>query len=302
MYGKISYSGTSKDSVTVEITIKIENPEYEESYEIFDMITVNHVISKKTLNVKTVISENLSSSNKFSVTYAIKGPSAQNILFNNQFGDIDIKDFTGNADITLDHGNLSVNASFSKLKLKIKDGKTVLPEIDIVNAILSNSQLTLKKTHNVEINADYSSIKIESAGTINLKGQTNEVDFKHVNDISIVGSHCFVKCANISQKGFFEIQNGALTIDKIKSSADNISAAVSDTPVKIALETGLSHTLHGEISNGNLFHPDKEKLRIIKDGEILSFGGEIDNQNVNKKITEFILFSENGDIIIEYAD
>jgi len=299
-YGNIYYSGTSNDSLIIEATIKIKNPNDEDAIDIFRMININPKILKKKLEIKTEFSGNFSSNDEFTVSYVIKGPPKSDIVFNNQFGDITLETFSGNADITLYFGNLSAKESFSKLKLKLKNGKTDFSEIGVINADLSNSQFFLNKTSNIEINAELSNINIKNAGLINAKGQTSEFTLNEVDNISITGLQCFVKVSVIKKSGFFEIQKGNLSVNKILSTTENISVAVTETPVLLGLESEMSHTLYGEITNGSLEHPEKQKLRLLWEGQTLSFGGEAGKVHSKDIQTAIILFSENENVTITY--
>jgi hypothetical protein len=93
-----------------------------------------------------------------------------------------------------------------------------------------------------------------------------------------------------------EIQNGNIKINKILASTETISANVSETPIEIGVETDMFYAIHGEVSNGNFEHPEHEKLRLFRDGKVLSFNGEIGEKNTN--LTSIVLFSINGNIKI----
>ena len=301
-YGNICYSGILSDSVKIEATVKLKNPDDENASDIFGMINITPRLLKKNLQMTTEISGNFSSSDQFTVTYMITGTRNLSLNFNNQFGDIVLNSFSGNADITLDYGNFSANEPFPKLKLKLKNGKTELSEIGIVNAELSNAQFSLGKTTHIEINAEFSSINIEKSGLLNAKGQTSEYMLNKTENLSITGLQCFVKSSVITKSGFFEIQKGSLSVNRILKSTENISVAVVETPVSLGLDSAMDYTLHGEITNGNFEHPEKSRFRLFWDENTLSFGGEVKMNNPNGVQTAIILFSENSDITIKYIE
>jgi hypothetical protein len=296
-YGSINYSGTLKDSVIIDIAIKLENPDDEYAAEVFDMVKVKPVLSKKTITVKTGISGNFSSNDKFSVTYIIKGPPNLSLIFNNQFDDIELTNFNGNADITIEHGNFSATNSFSKLKLMLKNGKANLPKVSVINASLTNSYFFLENTDNIDLNAELSNIIIENGGLVNATGQSNTFNIGEVDDLSISGLQCFVKSNVISKKCLFEIQKGSLKVNKILASAESVSADVSETYIELGIDSKMYYAIHGEISNGAFEHPEQENIRLFRDGNTLSFSGEAGEKGTNE-LTTIVLFSINGDIKI----
>ena len=301
-YGNINYSGTSRDSIFIEATIRLKNPDNEDISEIFGMINLNPKLLKQKLEIKTEFRGSFSSNDEFTVTYMIKGPPQLSLVFNNQFGDIVFESFSGNADITIDYGNFSAIDPFAKLKIKLKNGKTNLTEIGVVNAELSNAQFFLKKTDHIELKAEFSNINIGNASLVNANGQTSEFVFNEVKNLSVSGLQCFVKSSVIKNSGLFEIQKGSLTVNKILSSTENISVAVVETPVQLGLDTKMTYTIHGEISSGNFEHPEKNRLRMLWEDQTLSFSGEAGKQNSSDSQTEIILFSEKGNIIIKYVE
>ena len=295
IYGDIAYEGTSGDSIIVEVTIKLENPE-EEFAEIYDMINIKSAITKKTLELKTVFSNSFSSSNTFSVSYKIKGTEDLTLFVNNQFGNIVINE-SGNVDATINHGNITISKPFDKLKLNLKNGYAKLPKVEIVNATIANSQLAITETANMEINAEFSNVNIGKAGTVKIQCNTGELSFSEVDDISVTGNLCFLKIDSLHETGYFEMENGSLSVNNILQTVNNFSASLTKTPVNLSMSSSMLYALHGEISNGNLHHPQMEKIRLLVENGITSFSGLIGNDKSNETTTSVIIFSEGADII-----
>jgi len=294
MYGDITYAGTSRDSVIIEIIIKIENPE-EEFAEIFDMININSTVSKKTLELKTVFSNHFSSSNTFSVIYKITGTKGLTLFVNNQFGNVVINE-SGNVNATINYGNITISKPLDKLKLDLKNGHAKLPKVGIVNATIANSQLAMTETENIELKAEFSNINIGKAGLVKIQCNTGELSFSEVRDISVTGNLCFVKIDSMRETGYFEMANGSLSVNKILNTFKNFSASLKKTPVNLSLSSATSYALHGEISDGKLHHPQSEKIRLLVETEITSFSGLIGNGESNP----VIIFSEGADITIKH--
>ena len=298
-YGKINYTGNLKDSIIIEVIIKLENTE-EDFTEIYNMININSSVNKKTLELMTIFTDQFSSSNAFSVIYNIKGPKGLTLFINSQYCDIVINE-SGNVDGTINYGNITITKPIEKLKLDLKNGFANLSKTGIVNIKLSNSHLVMAETESMELNADFSNINIKKAGMLKVKCNTCELSLSEIRDISITSNLCFVKIDVLSENGYFEMGNGTLSINKTLHTLKNISASVNKTPVNIKMPFSFSYAIHGEIYNGKLYHPQHEKIRYLVEDESISFSGLIGNES-SETTTPIILFSNGADIIIEHIE
>ena len=115
-YGKINIITWEKDSVRIEVDLRISTNNYQKTQKLknnisFELSSTNNFIVAKTNFASSagVISDFVDAfipSNQVVINYMIYLPTNINLKVTNKFGDIYIDDFKGDLDISLSNGDL----------------------------------------------------------------------------------------------------------------------------------------------------------------------------------------------------
>lgn len=181
-YGKIDIKTWEKDSVVIEIKIRIEEKKLSKLEEAIKSIDFDITNSQHFLIVKTDVERNKSSIGKeikkfketllksdgnIQVDYTVWMPSANQLRVENKFGDVYIGDYMGEVEINLSNGNL---------KAHDLEGN--------VDLILNFADVTINKVENARLDCNYSDVYIKEAGSIRSNSKSSEFEFQTLRDLN----------------------------------------------------------------------------------------------------------------------
>lgn len=182
-YGKIDINTWDKDSVIIDIDIRVEEKKLsklEESLRGIDFNITNneHYLTFHTeVEKKGMLSQEfqkfkesvLSSESNIEIDLAIWLPKTNELRVENKFGDIYIDDFDGEINISLSNGNLKAHNFSNKLDLK-----------------LSFADATVNKIEEGRLNCNFSDVYIKHANSVKINSKSTEFEFQNIVDLNAI--------------------------------------------------------------------------------------------------------------------
>ena len=174
-YGKVELNTWDKDSVVIEVKIRIEEKKLSKLEKSIDAIDFDFTSSQHFLIAKTIVGQNKSSLGKeilklketvlqsdgnMQIDYTVWLPNSNELTIENKFGDIYVGDYLGNAKINLSNGNLKSHDFRGKLNLTLSFADATINSIKSANLNCNFSELYIKKAESLLINSKSSTFEI----------------------------------------------------------------------------------------------------------------------------------------------
>ena len=197
-YGDIELIGWKKDSLKIDVTIKVNHKKAENAQNLLNRIESSVKLVGNLIYIKTEVSDKNKSAfsryfnkvnavdfNKSNVqiNYKIHVPEKIIVELSNKFGDVIVESFYGELNATLEHGDMWINQDIDKLKLALKYGNLKTKSITYGNINLKNAGLDIKGSKNLVVNSSGSSIEIEQVNNLELITSKDNVEIVAANQI-----------------------------------------------------------------------------------------------------------------------
>ena len=182
-YGKVELNTWDKDSVIINIKIKVEEKKLSKLEKSMEEIDFDFTSSQHFLVARTTVGENrstlekellkfkeslLQSDGNVEINYIVWLPKTNNLRVENKFGDIFIDDYAGEVDIDLSNGNLKSH-DFS--------GKTIIA--------LSFADATINKIKSGRLDCNYSDLYIRDAGSLQIQSKSSTFEILEVKELDM---------------------------------------------------------------------------------------------------------------------
>lgn len=183
-YGKIDINTWEKDSVIIDIDIRVEEKKLSKLEESLRGIDFNITDSEHYLIFRTEVEKKkgvlsqefqkfkesvLSSDSNIEIDLEIWLPKTNELRVENKFGDIYIDDYDGETNINLSNGNLKAHNFSNKLELK-----------------LSFADATLNKIEEGRLNCNFSDVYIKHANSVKINSKSTEFEFQDIIDLNAI--------------------------------------------------------------------------------------------------------------------
>jgi len=180
-YGKVELNTWEKDSVVLEVSIKVEEKKLSKLEKSIDEIDFDFTQSQHFLVAKTVVGQNKSSLGKeilklketvlqsdgnTQIDYVVWLPASNELIVENKFGDVFIGDYRGDVKINLSNGNLKSHDFEGKLDLT-----------------LSFADATINSTTTANLNCNFSELYIKKAESLLIKSKSSTFDILEINEL-----------------------------------------------------------------------------------------------------------------------
>lgn len=213
MHGGIIIHGWDKDSVSVDIHIKVDTdeknlldriqPDVDYSQEYLDVTTALEPVSTgfwRTLwnDINPIDIQR----RDMKVNYEIYLPRGTDITLKNNYGDIDIEGCHGKLDATVEHGDIRISEEMRYVKANINFGKFRAHTLERGNITIRNGRLNLNEVNVLQLESVGTDIQLSTVTSLDLDSKNDDIEIDRVNTI----------------KG--EVRYGELVINELESFFD----------------------------------------------------------------------------------
>jgi hypothetical protein len=298
-HGPIFITSWDKDSISIEVHVKVSAPGEEIAQEVLDKITILTSEKAKKLVYKTLIGEDFFFNYPYTVQYNVYLPANTPLDIQNRFGDITLSSVNGPLNVSLEYGHLIQQGIEPIIRLTgaltFSDAK--LTNLSSAEIKLSNAQVDLKEAANLNISGSFCQAEIDKVKTLTINASTGRFNIGQVQNLSITGDHSYPAIGEITETGNIEISDGLVVIRKVSDQLRELTVSNTNAPLTLTLQPELNYTLHGEVKNGQFRHYQAKLFNILMDNNTLSFSGI--NGTLEKSAT-ILLFNKDADININH--
>jgi hypothetical protein len=271
-FGNVNLAVWDKNSISVKITLEVDGYDEKESKKILDKIDLKTSQTSSLISIKTNLKSHSHTSFKkksFKINYEINLPDGHPLSLSNEFGNIFLTDYSGDAKINLEYGNLTAG-NMSTLKLNHEFGKAEIESISVGDFELSYvDEFSLSKADKLKLESEFSKIKIGDIETINFDVEYGKLIIKTVSNY----------------KGSAEFSE--ISIDRLYDNFDLDAEYASGTIEIKHLSKGIqSFQLNSEFSKSEIKIESGANLRFDTKHSFGKFKIEGTNINFSKKIKD----------------
>ncbi len=239
-YGKIHVITWEKDSVKVEVDLRISANNYQKMEKYRDNISFQFSSNRSLIEARTVfanqggiISDFVDAfipSNQVTINYMVYVPSTINLKIENKFGDIYMDDFNGNLEIILSNGDLKANKLSGDPLFVLNAGDGVINSIRKGKVVVSYSDLRIKEMIDSKIESRSSRITLDNARDISILSRRDKFDINTISDLSVDGYFTTLAIEELKKELKASMKYGSIMVDQIddKFSLINIDSEYTD--------------------------------------------------------------------------
>lgn len=304
-YGNINIITGETNKIEIQVSITTNGDNEEKVKERLDQINVEFSNSASSVSAKTIIGKNSNSWSwgrknnvNMEINYLIKMPVTNNVNLSNDYGSISLDKLEGVAKINCDYGKIDIGEL-------LNSNNTI--HMDYTN------KSNIEFIQSGEINADYSSLNIVNAGTINLNADYSHLSFGKIKNLdyncdygdlkieecgSINGNNDYMHTSidKLNTSAIFDVDYGSIKINSTSENFEKIAIEASYTNIKIGVNPSSSFNItanlgYGGFKYGNGFTFNKE---IVKNSSKY-YEGYFNKPNSNSNI---YLKTSYGDITL----
>jgi hypothetical protein len=223
-YGSMLIKVWDKREVKMDITVKAYSNNEKEAQELIDQVNISPSKEGDLISCKTSIDQNnsgrwFSMRNKrreVRVAYVVYLPAANALSLSQQYGNVNIDDFSGPLDVKVQYGDLSAgNLSGVNNNISVQYGKTTIGELNKANIKQQyGSGLTIGTAGTLNLNAQYASVNITAIrGDAVIRQQYGSgLKLGSVNNLDLDVQYASVNISTIKGDAMIKQQYNSLTI------------------------------------------------------------------------------------------
>jgi len=260
-YGKIHVVTWDKDSVRVEVDLRISSSSYQKMDKLRDNINFDFTSTKSHIVVKTVFSNDAGiisdfvdafiPSNQVAINYMVYVPQNISLKLDNKFGDVYMDDFNGDLQIILSNGDLKANRLSGSPSLFLNSGDAAINNIVNGNISISYSDLSIREAGKVWIDSKSSKIRIEKAANLDIDSKRDKYEIGETDYITASGYFSSFIVESLKKEIRCQLKYGDLDISQIADAFSFINIDLEYTDLRMYFYRRTSYNLdithHNEV-------------------------------------------------------
>lgn len=306
-HGKISINTWDKDSVSIEVKIKVEASKIERLESILSNINIDFNSHSDYLSVTTEWNDagrgirndilKIFGEQSVSVDYDIKVPSDITIEINNKYGNISMGNFDGKLKLEVSHGDINVRNLTHLKYIKLKYGKLKAKKIDQGDIYSRFSKVRIDEVDKIDLDCASSKIEIEKANRVVMKSLSDEIEFEKINYLQITASFSDIEIEELKSTIKGSIKHGDLDIDLIYDDFSEISLNGQHTDIDFNFSPSISFDYFVQLEKGESFIIPSEGNNLKTDNlldNIHQYEGNFAMDIYKEKSPKIKIFAKNS--------
>lgn len=265
-YGNIDIVTWNKNKITVTVKITTNGDDEDKVKKRLDEITVEFDSNSTYVSAKTMIEKSSSSWNlwgknnnvNMEINYQIKMPLTNNVNLTNDYGGISLNKLEGKAKINCDYGKLNIgellNASNS-IQIDYTNNSTI-SYMKNGNVNADYSTLRIDKSGNIDLNADYSHISFGTIAQLNYRCDYGSLKIGDAKNLNGTSDYMNLTIDKLLITGVFNLDYGSLKIEELGQNLKELKVQSSYTQIKFGLNPNGSFDITAALSYCGFKHGD----------------------------------------------
>jgi len=287
-YGNIAVNQWNKDSILINVEIKIEAAKKEKfewlkkhveitfSQNGYFIIAETHLETSNSIfsEIFSLTEEIYGQKSEIKIDYNISAPSYIHLKINNKYGDVFIGNLQGNLFLQLSNGNLKAENLEAESNLEINFGnRCAIRYAKNATINISYSELTILKAEKLTITSKSTKISVNEANIFTIHSKRDNISILNVKNLYGDAYFSGFSVKNIEKEIELNLKYGEMTVENISQHFSSLRWTSKFTDINIYTKKNLSYKLNVTSKNASVEYP-KEFIK----------SQEIDNHDDTKSI------------------
>ncbi|MCT4580204.1 MAG: DUF4097 family beta strand repeat-containing protein [Flavobacteriales bacterium] len=262
-HGNIKIENWDKDSVSVEVYIKVESSNLDRLSTILDNIDIDFNAFNDYLGVSTEWNDigkgfkndvlKLFGEQSVKVAYTIKAPDYISVDITNKYGNVSFGNFNGKIKLNVSHGDINLR-TVSKLKsIKLKYGKLKAKKIEKGDIYARFAKIRIDEVDHVDFDCASSELEIEKADRVLIKSVSDDIEIEKANSVQINASFTDIEIEELNTLLKGNIKHGNLDVDLLNSAFTEVTLNGQSTDIELNFNEDVSFDYFVQLEKGEAF-------------------------------------------------
>jgi ribosome-associated translation inhibitor RaiA len=249
-YGKIDIQTWEKDSVVVQVKLKVEEKKQSKLEESLRGIDFDITANEHYLIFRTEVEKNkgslakeitkfretlLSSDGNIQVDYTVWIPDANRLKVENKFGDVYIGDYRGDVTLNVSNGNLKAYDFSGNLDLTLNFADATINTIATGRLECNFSKLYLKKAESVNVMSKSTEFEFQEVRDMNADSRRDKFRIERIDLIDAQSSFTTFRVLELTDRMNIRADYGDIEVEKIAPDFGSIVIQSKSTDIDLLL-------------------------------------------------------------------
>ncbi len=314
-YGNIEVNTWDKDSVTIDINLRVEEKKLSKLEKRMEEIDFDFTNSQRFLIAKTVLKTSSSTLEKeirkftesilqtdgnMEIDYIVWMPKGNNLKVENKFGNIILNELKGDVDISLENGNLKVHKLEGKTNINLSFADATINHMKDARITSNYSEWYLKFCEDLTIESKQSDFEILEMKDLIADSRRDKFRIRLASLIDVTGSFSSFRVNELDDKVNLRLSHGDVSLEEINPEFSNIFIESRNTDLDLYFDdsSNFSFEIVNTKASLNLARSitvDKEEIMDDKTGKIKIKASMGKSKTSNEKL---FINAEGGEINI----
>lgn len=283
-YGKINVNTWQNNSVKIDITIVVNANEQRSADKMFDRIKFNFTSTAGYIKAETVIEQGNdwwpgeSSCQDFKINYEVWMPAGNQLDLKNKYGNSYVGAMNNKLIAEIKYGDLRTETINGDIDLNMAYGNGTIAGVQNVYGSMSNGELSLGSTKDIQLDTKYSELSADRAGLVCITSKYDHFDIgsltelrlqtkyssmkvKQARSVYITGQYTDVAAGVISDIIDVDMSYGDLKVGSVGKTFSSVNINAKYTDVEVVTERGSAFRFNAEGSYTDLRYPGSATIR-----------------------------------------
>jgi hypothetical protein len=300
-YGNITISTWDEDKIDLDITIKVSGGNEDWVNQRLNNIDVDITALKSMVSAVTNIGssslKSRGSSNSFEINYVIKIPKNGSVKLNNKYGDITTLNLESSTDIACKYGKIilgQLNGASNRIEIGYSKNSTI-DYIKSGNIEARYSSIKINESGNLNLDANYSDVSLQEGQNIKYQGSYGKFKFQKINSLVGAGNYLTVAIAEISKDLSIDATYSKINVESLNEKPKNVNINTGYTNVSLGYSTNYAFDFDINTKYGSIKNDSSLEVSV---SEIKNNSKKISGYNKKKGQSKVIINSNYGNVIL----
>ncbi|HKJ40885.1 MAG TPA: hypothetical protein VKA27_02280 [Sunxiuqinia sp.] len=247
-YGNIEMNTWDKDSVVIDVMMKVEEKKQSRLDKTLDNIDFDFTNGPTYLIARTIVDKNrsqleseflkfketlLQTDGSVQIDYKVWLPSTNPLKIENKFGNIYLEDYNGTADISLSNGKLKAHDLNERATINLSFADASINEMTSGRISADYSDIYIRESGDLRITSKSSEIELTNAKSLTLDSRRDKFRLRKIDAIEADASFSSFRMNELTDKATLRLAYGDLEIEKVPVDFSNIYIESKNTDISL---------------------------------------------------------------------
>ena len=296
-YGNLNITTWDKNSVEIEVTIKVQGDDLDDVQDRLSSINVAFNASADFVEAKTILGDKKSNwsswwkkskTMNYKINYVVKMPKSNSVDLDNDYGNIYLDELEGRATIDCNYGKISIGdllANENNIDLDYCSTSTInYMKSGAVN--IDYSKLNIDRSEKIRVNADYSTLKFDKADSVDFNCDYGSISIDEANDIKGNSDYLSMRFGTVKKNLNIRTDYGALSVKNLAKGFENVNIDGQYAGIRIGVDPDAVFDFEIDLQYAG-FSRDNNKMEFFKSISKATkkyYEGKFGKGNTNSKL------------------